>query len=237
MGVYNTMVTDAQIKVMLVDDHPVVRRGLRVMLDTSQDITIVGEAEDGLDAIEKAKECCPDVILLDIHMPKMSGMEALRELKSRYPTISIIMLTMYDDDAYVVEAVKAGAGGYLLKDASIELLLHTIRAVNSGGILIKASLLHEVFLNVSDVTSLAPAAKTAAKVTQGNLTQRELDVIVLITEGKGNREIGEVLCISEDTVKKHVQSIMAKLNASDRTQAAVVAVRTGLVPFKRPENK
>jgi len=231
------MVTDAQIKVMLVDDHPVVRRGLRVMLDTSQDITIVGEAEDGLDAIEKAKECCPDVILLDIHMPKMSGMAALRELKSRYPTISIIMLTMYDDDAYVVEAVKAGAGGYLLKDASIELLLHTIRAVNSGGILIKASLLHEVFLNVSDVTSLAPAAKTAAKVTQGNLTQRELDVIVLITEGKGNREIGEVLCISEDTVKKHVQSIMAKLNASDRTQAAVVAVRTGLVPFKRPENK
>jgi len=237
MGEYNIMVTDAQIKVMLVDDHPVVRRGLRVMLDTSQDITIVGEAEDGLDAIEKAKECCPDVILLDIHMPKMSGMEALRELKSRYPTISIIMLTMYDDDAYVVEAVKAGAGGYLLKDASIELLLHTIRAVNSGGILIKASLLHEVFLNVSDVTSLAPAAKTAAKVTQGNLTQRELDVIVLITEGKGNREIGEVLCISEDTVKKHVQSIMAKLNASDRTQAAVVAVRTGLVPFKRPENK
>jgi len=237
MGEYNIMVTDAQIKVMLVDDHPVVRRGLRVMLDTSQDITIVGEAEDGLDAIEKAKECCPDVILLDIHMPKMSGMAALRELKSRYPTISIIMLTMYDDDAYVVEAVKAGAGGYLLKDASIELLLHTIRAVNSGGILIKASLLHEVFLNVSDVTSLAPAAKTAAKVTQGNLTQRELDVIVLITEGKGNREIGEVLCISEDTVKKHVQSIMAKLNASDRTQAAVVAVRTGLVPFKRPENK
>ena len=232
MGEYNTMVTDAPIKVMLVDDHPVVRRGLRVMLDTSPDITIVGEAEDGLDAIEKAKECCPDVILLDIHMPKMSGMEALRELKSRYPTISIIMLTMYDDDAYVIEAVKSGAGGYLLKDASIELLLHTIRAVNSGGILIKASLLHEVFLNVSDVTSLAPAAKTADKVIHGNLTQRELDVIVLITEGKGNREIGTALCISEDTVKKHVQSIMAKLDVSDRTQAAVTAVRTGLVPFK-----
>jgi len=232
MGEYNIMVTDAPIKVMLVDDHPVVRRGLRVMLAPSEDITIVGEAEDGLDAIEKAKEYCPDVILLDIHMPKMSGLEALRELKSRYPTISIIMLTMYDDDAYVIEAVKSGAGGYLLKDASIELLLHTIRAVNSGGILIKASLMHEVFLNVSDVTSLAPAAKTADKVIHGNLTQRELDVIVLITEGKGNREIGTALCISEDTVKKHVQSIMAKLDVSDRTQAAVTAVRTGLVPFK-----
>jgi two-component system response regulator DegU len=233
------MATDEPIKVMLVDDHPVVRQGLRAMLASSEDIAVVGEAGDGLEAIEKVKECCPQVILMDIHMPKMGGIDALRELKSRYPTISIIMLTMYDNDAYVIEAVKAGAGGYLLKDASIELLLHTIRAVNSGGILIKTSLLQQVFLNLIDVKGLPPAwvDKTADKNIQGKITQRELDVIRLITEGKGNREIGQVLCISEDTVKKHVQSMMAKLGVSDRTQAAVVAVRTGLVPFSPPENK
>lgn len=231
------MGTEELIKVMLVDDHPVVRRGLQVMLASSEDIAVVGEAGDGLEAIEKVKECCPQVILMDIHMPKMGGIEALRELKSRYPSISIIMLTMYDSDAYVIEAVKAGAGGYLLKDASIELLLHTIRAVNSGGILIKASLMQEVFLNLSDVKELPPAEKTADQDVKGNLTRREFDVIKLITEGKGNREIGQVLFISEDTVKKHVQSIMAKLDVSDRTQAAVVAVRTGLVTFKPPENK
>ena len=225
-----------KIKVLLVDDHPVVREGLRTMLATTPDIEVVAEASDGLEAIEKANEHQPHVILMDIRMPNLDGLEATRRIKSQLASTSVIVLTIYDNDAYVVDAVRAGAGGYLLKDASKDLLIHTIRVVNSGGMLIKTSLLREAILNSANVTAGQSKEKhTDARALSG-LTPREREVLRLVVEGQSNKEIGRTLSISEDTAKKHVQTILSKLGVSDRTQAAVKAVRAGLVePFSNKD--
>jgi len=217
-----------KIKVLLVDDHPVVREGLRTMLAKTPDIEVVAEAGDGFEAIDKVSKYQPHVVLMDLRMPNLDGLEATRRIKSQLPSVSVIVLTIYDNDTYVTDAVRAGAGGYLLKDASEDLLIHTIRAVHSGGLLIKTSLWREAFTSMKDVTNIKSREKTADKVTLDNLTPRERDVLRLVAQGLSNKEIGQTLFISEDTVKKHVQTIMAKLDASDRTQAAVKAVRAGL---------
>jgi len=217
-----------KIKVLLVDDHPVVREGLCTILATAPDIEVVAEAGDGLEAVEKAIEHQPHVVLMDIRMPGLDGLEATQRIKNRLPSTSVIVLTVYDDDSYVVSAIKAGAGGYLVKDASKDLLIHTIRAVTSGGILIKTSLLREA---IQGLTS-TPAQSTGLL---NKLTPREQQVLQLIVQGQINKEIGQTLHISEDTAKKHVQSILLKLDVSDRTQAAVKAVRAGLsTPRKGP---
>ena len=218
-----------KIKVLLVDDHPVVREGLRTMLSTAPDIEVVAEAGDGLEAIERTNEHCPHVVLMDLRMPNMDGLEATRRIKSQLPSTSVIVLTIYDNDAYVVDAVRAGAGGYLLKDASKDLLIHTIRAVNSGGMLIKTDLLREAILSLSDAVGDQLKGKSGDATALQDLTARELDVLRLLIRGQTNKKIGEALFISEDTAKKHVQTIMLKLGVSDRTQAAVKAVRAGLV--------
>ena len=218
-----------KINVLLADDHPVVREGLRTMLATTPDIEVVAEASDGLDAIEKANEHRPNVILMDIRMPNLDGLEATRRIKSRLKSTSIIVLTIYDNDAYIVDAVRAGAGGYMLKDASKELLIHAIRAVNSGGMLIKTSLLREAMLSLANVTDNQSKVKPIDATALKGLTARECDVLRLVIEGQSNKEIGRALSISEDTAKKHVQTILSKLGVSDRTQAAVKAVRAGLV--------
>jgi len=218
-----------KIKVVLVDDHPVVREGLRTMLSTVPDIEVVAEAGDGLEALEKANEHRPHVVLMDLRMPNLDGIEATRRIKSQLPSTSVIVLTIYDNDAYVVDAVRAGAGGYLLKDASKDLLIHTIRAVNSGGMLIKTSLLREAMLSLSDTAGDRLKEKPGESTALDELTPRERDVLRLLIRGRSNKEIGQALSISEDTAKKHVQTIMLKLGVSDRTQAAVKAVRAGLV--------
>ena len=221
-----------KIKVLLVDDHPVVREGLRTMLSTAPDIEIVAEAGDGVEALEKAKEHRPQVVLMDIRMPNVNGIEATRCIKSQLPSTSIIVLTVYGNDAYIVDAVRAGAGGYLLKDDSRDLLIHTIRAVNSGGMLIKSSLLREAVLSLSGASGARPKEKPADSTALDELTPRERDVLLLLTRGRSNKEIGQALSISEDTAKKHVQAILLKLGVSDRTQAAVKAVRAGFAdPF------
>jgi len=221
-----------KIKVLLVDDHPVVREGLHTMLATAPDIDVVAEANDGLEAIEKASEHQPHVVLMDLRMPNMDGLEATRRIKSQFASMSVIVLTIYDNDAYIVDAVRAGAGGYLLKDASRDLLIHTIRAVNSGGMLIKTSLLREAMLSLADATGDQFKDKRVGMTTPNGLTPRERDVLQLVIEGQSNKKIGRELSISEDTVKKHVQTILSKLDVSDRTQAAVKAVRAGFVkPF------
>ncbi len=218
-----------KIKVLLVDDHPVVREGLNTMLATAPDIEVVAEANDGLEAIEKAKEHRPHVVLMDLRMPKMDGLEATRRIKRQLASTSVIILTVYDNDAYIIDAVRAGAGGYLLKDASKDLLIHAIRAVNSGGMLIKTSLLRQAILSTAGVTSDQSREKHIDAPASNGLTPRERDVLRLVTEGQSNKEIGRALSISEDTAKKHVQTILSKLGVSDRTQAAVKAVREGLV--------
>jgi len=218
-----------KIKVLLVDDHPLAREGLRTMLGTAPDIEVIGEASNGLEAIDIANEHQPHIVMMDLRMPNLDGIEATRRIKSQLPSTSVIILTAYDNDAYVVDAVRAGAGGYLLKDASKDLLIHTIRAVNSGGMLIKSSLLREAILSAAQVTDNHAKGKLEATTTLDELTPRERDVLQLIIQGRSNKEIGKELSISEDTAKKHVQTIMLKLGVSDRTQAAVKAVRTGLL--------
>lgn len=218
-----------KIKVLLADDHPVVREGLHTMLASASDIEVVAEAGDGFEAIDKANKHQPDVVLMDLRMPNLDGLEATRRIKKQLPSTAVIILTMYDKDGYVMDAVKAGAGGYLLKDTSKDLLINSIRAVNSGGILVKTSLLREAFRDLTKTSDVQPLEKATSIMTPSELTSREHDVLQLLTQGRSNKEIGRALCISEDTVKKHVQTIMLKLHVSDRTQAAVKAVRNGLV--------
>ena len=222
-----------KIKVLLVDDHPVVRDGLRTMLNTTPDIEVVAEAGDGLEALDKVNEHQPNVVLMDIHMPNLDGLEATRRIKRQTTSPSVIVLTIYENEAYIVDAIRSGASGYLLKDASKELIIHTIRAVNSGGMLIKTSLLRSAFASLdkgNGVHSEDKQAKAKGMALDG-LTDREQNVLGLVVQGQSNKEIGQTLHISADTAKKHMQTIMSKLEVSDRTQAAVKAVRTGLAQY------
>ncbi len=215
------------INVLLVDDHTVVREGVRTMLSGEPGIVVVGEASSGEEAIQKVEELEPQVVLMDIRMPGMSGTEAARRIKSARPTTSVVMFTMYDSDMYVVEAIRAGAAGYLTKDVSRELLCHAVRSVVDGGSMVRSGLLKRAV----DALTRAPAGKQ--QDSDGSLvehlTPRELHVLRFLALGYGNKEICEELHLAEITVKKYVQSVIQKLGASDRTHAAVQAVRLGLV--------
>jgi len=218
-----------KIRTLIVDDYPVVREGLRTMLSTDPTIEIVGEASDGAEAVAMVAEEKPNVVLMDIRMPNMDGIEATRRIKDKDPSISVIVLTMYDNDAYVIDAVRAGASGYLLKEASRELLLHTIRTVSSGATLIKTDLLYEAICSL--VASRDRHQKPGVPVSEGleTLTAREQEVLKLVVDGHTNKEIGKELGITEDTVKKHMQSILAKLDATSRIGAVAKATRAGIV--------
>lgn len=214
------------IKVLLADDHTVVREGVRTMLSGERDIAVVGEASSGEEAIQKALELEPHVVLMDIRMPGMSGCQAVRRIKSARPTTSVIMLTMYDSDMYVVEAIQAGAAGYLTKDVSGELLCHAIRSVVDGGTMVRSGLLKRA---IDALLRASAATKQESDVSLvEHLTARELDVLRLLARGYGNREICEELHLAEVTVKKYVQNVIQKLGVSDRTHAAIQAVRLGL---------
>ena len=213
-------------KVLVVDDHVVVREGLRAMLATEEAIEVVGEAVDGVEAVEKVKELSPDVVLMDIRMPRMDGINATRRIKEERPETAVIVLTVHDDDVYVIDAVYAGAGGYLLKDASRDLLLHTIRAAPDGATLVKTSLLQEA---IASLVESAGERSTSELGFRFDLTPRELEVLILVGNGNTNGQIATRLGIAEDTAKKYVKSIIAKLHASDRTHAATIAARAGLL--------
>lgn len=215
------------ITVLIADDHTVAREGLRAMLDNDRELSVVGEAADGLEALELVAQIHPHVVLMDVRMPRMDGLEATRQLKAKHPSTAVVMMTSYDDDPLVIDAVQSGAAGYLLKDASRDLLRHTIKAVASGGILIKGSLLRKAISSLLRSQQPVGLAPEGAEVEA--LTPREQEVLKLMAEGGTNKDIADALSLAEVTVKKHVQSIVAKLRASDRTHAAITGLRIGLI--------
>jgi DNA-binding NarL/FixJ family response regulator len=221
-----------KIRVLIVDDHPVVLEGLHAMLSTDRNIEIVGEAGDGAEAVKMVEEKEPNVVLMDIRMPGMDGVQATRHIKQQSPATAVIVLTMYDTDAYVVDAVRAGATGYLLKDAPRELVLDTIRAVNSGASLIKTSLLTEAISSlVKSRKGYQPAEEASPEGNIEHLTAREREVLKLAALGHSNKEIARELSITQDTVKKHMQSILGKLHASSRIHAVIQATRAGIIQY------
>jgi DNA-binding NarL/FixJ family response regulator len=201
------------IRVLIADDHAVVRQGLRTFLDLQDDIEVVGEAADGAAALEAAVGLTPDVVLVDLVMPVMDGIEAIRGLRAQVPSARAIVLSSFIDDEKLLPAVRAGAAGYLLKDVQPQALVEAIRTVHGGG-----ALLHP-----------RVASRLLEELTTDPLTPREREVLGLIGRGMANKVIARELSLSEKTVKAHVSSILAKLGVTDRTQAALYAVRAGLV--------
>jgi NarL family two-component system response regulator LiaR len=208
------------IRVVLVDDHAVVRQGLRFLLEQQSDIEVVGEGKDGAQGVDLVTSVLPDVVLLDLLMPKMDGITAVREMKRTTPSTQIIILTSYYEDDQVFGAIKAGAISYLLKDASPEELVEAVRAAARG-----EGVLHPMV-----------AARVLREMQQRSpldwLTARELEVLTLIARGRSNAEIAAELVIGEGTVKTHVSNILTKLHLADRTQAAIYALQQHLVPLK-----
>jgi len=218
------------IRVLLVDDQAVVREGLKSMLAPESDIRVVGEAANGQQAIAQASRLSPDVVLMDVRMPGMDGLTALEALKRIQPRTSVLMVTLYDDYQYLERAVIAGAAGYILKDASRDEVVRAVRVTAEGGAIIDPSVLPGLLERMSRLaTSIAsgPADELSHRMEQ--LTPREIEVLRLVAKGRTNPQIAEELILSPTTVKTHIQNILQKLDVSDRTQAAVLAVRHGLL--------
>jgi DNA-binding NarL/FixJ family response regulator len=214
------------IRLLLVDDQRLMREGLRTLLELENDFEIVGEAGDGQAALDAYTELRPDVVLMDIRMPGMDGVEATRRLHARWPDARVVILTTFDDDAYVFEGLRAGALGYLLKDVSGQDLASAVRTVAGGGALIGPSVARKV---VAEFARLAPPARPVDAGLAEALSERELDVLKLLAEGLSNREIGEKLSLAEGTVKNYVTGVLQKIGARDRTQAALRGRELGLI--------
>ncbi len=217
-----------KIRVLIADDHALLREGLRKILEMEPDLEIVGEAADGAEVVEKAARLKPHVVLMDINMPQGGGLAATRRIKSQHPEIDIVVLTIHDDDEYIAEMVNAGAKGYILKDVEPARVVEAIRRVYHGEAFIPASLMTKLLKQLHRPAGASSAFWHGDAETK-QLTERELEVLELIVGGQTNREIAATLVISEKTVKNHVTNILRKLNVADRTQAAVFAIRSGLV--------
>ena len=214
------------IRVMICDDHALFRRGLIMVLESEEGMDVVGEAEDGEEAIQKAEQLAPDVVLMDVRMPKVSGIAATRAIADVIPTAKILMLTVSDEEDDLYDAIKAGATGYLLKEISIEEVASAIRSVVSGQSLISPSMASKL---LTEFTNLAKKADERQAVPTPRLTDRELEVLQLVAQGMSNREIAGDLYISENTVKNHVRNILEKLHLHSRMEAVVYAVREKLL--------
>ncbi len=210
------------IRVLIADDQALFRRGLYVVLGTEEGIEVVGEAEDGTQALDKAEELAPDVVLMDVRMPRMNGVDAARAIRAALPTTRIIMLTVSDEEDDLFDALKAGADGYLLKEISIEEVAESIRAVAQGQSLISPSMASKMF---DEFRSLARRASENEELPPPVLTSRELEVLRLMAQSKSNRDIAETLFISENTVKNHVRNILEKLHLHSRMEAVMYAMR------------
>lgn len=213
------------IRVLLVDDQRLMREGLRMLLELEPDLEVAGEAGDGAAALDAYARLQPDVVLMDIRMPGMDGVEATRRLRDRWPAARIIIVTTFDDDAYVFEGLRAGALGYLLKDISGHDLAHAVRAVAGGGALIQPSVAARV---VAEFARLATPARPAEQGLAEPLSEREREILKLVAAGLTNREIADRLALAEGTVKNYITNILGKIGSRDRTQAALRARELGL---------
>jgi two-component system NarL family response regulator len=214
------------IRVLVVDDHALFRRGLQMVLEQESDISVVGEAADGADALQKAIETTPDIVLMDVRMPKRGGIDACTAIKDAVPSAKIIMLTISDEEADLYDAIKAGAMGYLLKEISIEEVASAIRAVHGGQSLISPSMASKL---LSEFASMIKRGDERTQVPSPRLTDREMEVLRLVAKGLNNRDIAKQLFISENTVKNHIRNILEKLQLHSRMEAVVYAVREKLL--------
>ncbi|MBN1660962.1 MAG: response regulator transcription factor [Anaerolineae bacterium] len=215
-----------KIRVLIVDDQRLMREGLRILLEMEPDLQVVEEASDGEAAIEAYARLVPDVVLMDVRMPGMDGVEATRRLRAQWPDARVMILTTFDDDEYVFEGLRAGALGYLLKDVSGHDLAQAVRTVAAGGALIEPSVARKV---VAEFARVAPAMREADAGLPEPLSEREQEVLVLLARGLSNREISVRLHLAEGTVKNYVTAVLGKLGVRDRTQAALRARELGLI--------
>jgi NarL family two-component system response regulator LiaR len=218
------MTVAESIRVLIVDDHAIVREGQRALIDTEPGMEVVGEAKDGFEAVEMAHTLKPDVILLDLHMPRKDGIEANEEIKAENPEARILVLTSFAEDERVYAAIKTGALGYLLKDSSPQEILAAIRQVYQGEMSIHPSIANKLMRELQRTSHLTP--------TVDPLTEREVEILKLVAHGLPNQEIAEKLVISERTVRTHVTNILSKLHLANRTQAALYALREGLADLE-----
>ncbi|MFF7854396.1 response regulator [Streptomyces sp. NPDC007904] len=216
------------IRVLIADDQMMVREGFSVLLNAMPDIEVVGEAVNGREAVERVRELAPDVVLMDIRMPELNGIEATREIVAADGAAKVLVLTTFDLDEYVYQALRAGASGFLLKDASARQLADGVRVVASGEALLAPSVTRRLITEFSKL-SQAPRLVPSAQGAYGDLTERETEVLVLIAQGLSNAEIAGRLVVAESTIKTHVSRILVKLGLRDRTQAAVFAYEARLV--------
>jgi len=219
------MAKTGAIRVLIADDHVLFREGMRRLLDATPDLEVVGEAANGDETVRLVEDLTPDVVLLDVVMPGLSGIEAARVIKATSPRTRVIILTVYTDDEFLFEAIKAGAMGYLLKDATADDLVRAVRVVHQGEGLLAPAMAAKVFREFARTM-----ATTDLSAVLTPLTPREGEILHHVAGGLANKEIAQRLGISERTVKNHLSNIMEKLHVNSRTQAAVYALRSGLVP-------
>jgi DNA-binding NarL/FixJ family response regulator len=215
-----------RLRVMVADDHALFRRGLQMVLEAEPDIDLVGEASDGVEAVEKSQELMPDVILMDVRMPKRSGIEAASQIKDLLPHVKILMLTISDEEADLYDAIKAGASGYLLKEIPIEEVADAIRSVWAGQSRISPSMASKL---LNEFAAMSKATGDRSQIPAPRLTDREMEVLRLVAKGMNNRDIAKDLYISENTVKNHIRNILEKLHLHSRMEAVVYAVREKLL--------
>lgn len=224
-----------KIKIIIVDDHQLFREGVKRILDFENTFEVVAEGDDGSEVVALYEEFKPDVILMDINMPRMNGIEATEQLIKSHPDAKVIILSIHDDGSYVTHALKTGALGYMLKEMDAEAIVEAIKVVSTGGSYLHPKVTHnlvEEFRRLSDREHKGAFQQHDIRLPYHLLTKRECEVLQLLTDGQSNRTIGETLFISEKTVKNHVSSILQKMAVNDRTQAVVSAIKNGWVEVK-----